>query len=307
MSLLIVVALLSAFLTWYVRSVAVKKAILDIPNHRSSHTLPTPRGGGVAIVVSFYAGLLWLFVTGAVEERLFYLLLTAVPIAVTGFIDDIISLSAKVRLLVQVAAACGTLFMLGITGYLFFPALFMIVWFTNLFNFLDGTDGYVASEALFVSIAGFLLFHEGSLLLIAASVLGFLPFNWQRASIFMGDVGSTFLGFITALFILHTSSSLGDLLLWALMTLPFWFDATYTLLRRLLQREQITEAHRKHLFQRAVRAGCSHRCVAAVLWGFNLTFLLLFLWTKSLMLLTVALMILLLFTMLIEKRVAFNG
>ncbi|RUM67354.1 MAG: glycosyl transferase, partial [Sulfurospirillum sp.] len=261
------VVVTAALLTFFIKKAAIKKAIWDIPNQRSSHTTPVPRGGGLAIVIAFYAGLLFL---PDVEKHLLYALLCALPIALTGFLDDLLDLSSRTRLAVQFVSAAAALYFLQLP---FVPALFglfLIVWFTNLFNFLDGIDGYVTTEAIFIGIAGYLFTGDGVLLLLSAAAAGFLPFNWQKASIFMGDVGSTFIGFVVAVLLLYHTRTFHEGLIWLLLTAPFWFDATYTLLRRLINGEKITQAHRKHLFQRAVIGGLSHRSVTLILLGIDL-------------------------------------
>jgi Fuc2NAc and GlcNAc transferase len=269
----VVIAILSAFLTYLIRFIALKKAILDIPNHRSSHQTPTPRGGGLAIVIAFFGALLWMYNTEDIDPKLFYALLTSLPIALTGFLDDIVNLPASGRLIIQVLSAAAALYFLNLEWYLFVFGLFLVVWFTNLFNFLDGIDGYVSVETLFITVAAYLFFHNPLFLILGASVAGFLPFNWQKASIFMGDVGSTFIGFVIAVFFLYYATTIENVFIWLLLTSPFWFDATYTLIRRFLNGEKITQAHRKHLFQRAVQSGFSHRSVTLGLLGIDLLLL----------------------------------
>lgn len=298
----------AALLTYMIRGIAIKKAIIDIPNHRSSHTVPTPRGGGLAIVVVFYFGLVWLYYQGHVETPLFYAMLTALPVAVTGLMDDLLDLSASKRLVVQILSAGAALYFLGLSWYMALVGLFTIVWFTNLFNFLDGIDGYVGVETLFVSLAGYYFFHHPLLLVLAAGVTGFLPFNWQKASIFMGDVGSTFIGFVLAVFILYESKTIYDIFIWFLLTSPFWFDATYTLLRRMVKGEKVIQAHRKHLFQRAVRSGLSHSTVTLGLLVIDLViFVLVLTMEYNLWLVLPAVGFLFIcISYLIEKRVAFD-
>ncbi len=302
-------ALLSALLTYLVRLYALKRSILDIPNHRSSHETPTPRGGGVAIVVTFFIGLWFMYERGSVEAKLFYAILASLPVALTGALDDMLDLTAFKRFLVQVFSAVIALYFLELPWYLNILGFFILVWFTNLFNFLDGIDGYVSIEALFISISAYILFQNPLYLVLGASVVGFLPYNWQKASIFMGDVGSTFIGFIVAVFILYDATTLQNVLVWALLTSPFWFDATYTLLRRLMNRENITQAHRKHLFQRAVRSGFSHKYVALVLSVINLFIILSIILlheTNIVLLLPVLVIIFTGVVYFIEKRVPFE-
>ncbi len=264
------VGIVTAFLTFLIRKAAIKKAILDIPNHRSSHQTPVPRGGGLAIVIAFYGGLLILCFLHSVEKPLCFALLSALPVAVIGMLDDIADISSAKRFLVQVCSAALALCFLEVSWQVATFALLLIVWFTNLFNFLDGIDGYVSTEAIFIGVGGYIVTGDVVAALLAAAVVGFLPFNWQKASIFMGDVGSTFIGFVVGVLFVWHARTFHEALLWLLLTAPFWFDATYTLLRRLLNGEKITEAHRKHLFQRAVIGGLSHRAVTLFLLAVDL-------------------------------------
>lgn len=302
------IAIFTAFLTVLIRKAAIKKAILDIPNHRSSHQIPVPRGGGLAIVIAFYAGLLLLCMQHSVEKPLCYALLSALPVAVIGMVDDIINISATKRLLVQVCSAALALCFLEIPWQFTIFALLLIVWFTNLFNFLDGIDGYVSTEAIFIGVGGYIVTGDVVAALLAAAVAGFLPFNWQKASIFMGDVGSTFIGFVIAVLFLWHAHTLRETLLWLLLTAPFWFDATYTLLRRLLNGENITEAHRKHLFQRAVIGGLSHRSVTLLLLAVDLLIIAAVVLFGNNLMPTFAVVLLLLFAIAysIERKVPFD-
>ncbi len=304
----IAVVFFSAFLTYFIRKMALKKAILDIPNHRSSHEKPTPRGGGLAIVIAFYLGLCWFFIGGQISSNLFYALLMALPIAIIGLLDDILDISSAKRFAVQIACAALALYFLQISWQWFFMALLLIVWFTNLFNFLDGIDGYVSIETLFLAIAVFVLFGDKGIVLLGASVLGFLPFNWQRASIFMGDVGSTFIGFVLGVWFIYYGDNFHTIAIWLLLTMPFWFDATYTLVRRFINAEVITQAHKKHLFQRAVQSKMSHQSVSLFLLGINLTILgALFLMKEHILILLFVFFLLFIYvSYVIEKRVPFD-
>jgi len=272
----------SIVFTLVVRYIALKKSLLDIPNDRSSHVLPTPRGGGVAIVVTFYIGLFYLFfVAHQIERELFLGLLAGIPIALISFLDDIYTLSAKIRLVVQISSSFLALYLVGgfsqtlygvsLDGWLLniFVVLCM-VWLTNLFNFLDGIDGYASSEAIFISMSAYVLFHEAIFLVLTVSVLGFLIFNWHKASIFMGDVGSAFLGFIFAVFVLYFSREFDAVSTWIVLLGLFWFDATLTLLRRLMNGEKLSTAHKKHAYQRLVQVGFSHEKVVLLGMGVNL-------------------------------------
>ncbi len=284
---------LSIVSTIFVRYIALKKSLLDIPNERSSHILPTPRGGGVAIVVTFYIGLFYLFSVNQVERELFLGLLAGIPIALISFLDDIYTLSARIRLVVQTGSAFFALYLVGgfsqtlygisLDGW--FLNIFVVlcmVWLTNLFNFMDGIDGYAASEAIFISMSAYILFGQPIFLVLTVSVLGFLVFNWHKASIFMGDVGSAFLGFIFAVFVLYFSREFDAVSTWIVLLGLFWFDATLTLFRRFVNGEKISTAHKKHAFQRLVQIGFSHQKVVLIGMGINIIgFLILLLLDKN--------------------------
>jgi Fuc2NAc and GlcNAc transferase len=253
---------------YFYREWALKKSIIDLPNERSSHLSPTPRGGGIGIVITFYLVIIYLFLQQEISRKLFFALLPGIGIALLGFIDDKISLSPKLRFTGQVFLSAVALYFLGgFSGYFlkdlgvvwFLIGLLGFVWFINLFNFLDGSDGYASMEAISVSLIMWFFTGSDILLYLCFSVIGFLIWNWPKAKIFMGDVGSTTLGFILIVLgvYMHNIHCL-DFLFWLLMTSLFWFDATATLIRRFLNRENLSEAHKKHIYQRAIQGGLSH-------------------------------------------------
>ena len=284
--------LLSVMLTYIIRSYANKKAIFDIPNERSSHVTPTPRGGGLAIVIVFYIGLIYF--QENLDSKLFYALFCAVPIALISLIDDIFTLSSKIRLFVQSISAGMVLYFLGgVTSidfilfelhgwWLNIIAFSAIIWLTNLYNFLDGIDGYAGSEAVMVGLGLFLFFHNPLGLVIVAACLGFLLFNWHKASIFMGDVGSATLGFIFAVFVFYDTSH-GSIYIWLILLSLFWFDATLTLMRRYKNGESITQAHKKHAYQRLTQSGWSHDKVVWFSLVFNLIFFVLLYFVENIL------------------------
>jgi Fuc2NAc and GlcNAc transferase len=277
----IAVFVLALILTYGVRQFALKRALVDIPNERSSHAVPTPHGGGIAIIAAFYIGLTWFFINGTLDMQLFGALLCALPVAAISLIDDIRPLSARVRLLVQAGSAVTALYFLGgiqIVHFGWFElsgiwlnsfALVTIIWLTNLYNFIDGIDGYAGSEAIFVGLAGYLLTGSEVGLLIASAAAGFLVFNWHKASIFMGDVGSAPLGFIFAVLALQDAAE-PSFLVWVVLLSLFWFDATVTLVRRYANKEKLSQAHKKHMYQRLNQAGFSHDRVVLLGMALNL-------------------------------------
>ncbi|MCI5141415.1 MAG: glycosyltransferase family 4 protein [Candidatus Electrothrix sp. ATG1] len=273
---LLVGVFLSAFmLTGVMRRYAIAKNIFDIPNRRSSHMLATPRGGGAAIVVSFLTGVFFVWLSGKIEKN-FVIAVTGsgMLVAGIGFWDDHRHIKHQWRLSVHFVAACWSLLWLGGTtpqalhgffihaGWLGIGVVvFFMVWLLNLFNFMDGIDGIAGSEALFVSIGGaFLSFSAGSrsqalvLSILAAATLGFLIWNWPPAKIFMGDVGSGFLGMMLGV-LSYAGTADGSVCIWSWLILfsIFIVDATVTLLRRMLHGEIWYEAHCNHTYQRAAK------------------------------------------------------
>jgi len=284
---------ISFLLTGVVRRLALAHGALDLPNARSSHTAPTPRGGGAATVLTATAAFAVLALLGTLSiDVLVALAGGGVAVAIVGFLDDRRGLSAKVRLAVHFAAALWALAWLGglpdlqlgdllihfgWTGYVL--GALGIVWTLNLFNFMDGIDGIAASEAIFIAVAGAILGGASEVsaaaLVFAASCGGFLMWNWPPARIFMGDVGSGYLGYVIAVLALVAArESPVALLIWLILGGVFFVDATVTLLRRLIRREAVYEAHRSHAYQNLAGRWGSHLLVTAVVSGVNMVVLL---------------------------------
>jgi Fuc2NAc and GlcNAc transferase len=286
----------SALLTGLVRRLVAGSGVLDLPNPRSSHDVPKPRGGGLAIVLVTTAGLLVLALRGTVNRDLACALVGGgVAVALVGLADDRRSLSAATRLTVHFAAALWALAWLGglppvrvgtqllsfgWAGYVL--GAFGIVWALNLFNFMDGIDGIAASEAIFVALAGALLtvsLTDGAgvgfaAVMFAAACAGFLLWNWPPASIFLGDVGSGYLGYvIVVLAVAATRHNPVALWIWLTLGGAFFVDATVTLLRRLLRRERVYQAHRSHAYQWLARRWGSHGKVTLAVAAMNLLWL----------------------------------
>ena len=263
---------LSFLLTYFIKNYYIKNALLDDVNERSSHTVPTPHGGGIAIAITWFIGLIYLNYISQINTTLFYALMIGVIISVVSFFDDIYELSAKLRLLVQAGVAVGGIVAIGGLGSLEFGlfsisnqvitnifAFLLIVWFINLYNFLDGINGYAGSEIVFLSVAGFLLFGGGHFIVLGVATLGSLYWNWNNAKIFMGDVGSTLLGYNVAIFTLYyANQEPSNLWIWIILFGVFWFDATFTLIRRYRDGDKLTQAHKKHIYQKLTQAGWSH-------------------------------------------------
>ena len=234
---------------------------LDQPNARSSHVRPTPRGGGLAFVLPA------LFLSPSA------LLIIPLPLALVGLVDDRRGLPVRLRLLVQlltgVALALQAGWSLPVALLAAVPAAALI----NAVNFMDGLDGLVASCLALWLVLAALLLPAPSLGLLAAALLGFLVWNWSPARLFMGDVGSTYLGAVLAGGLLMaaqrvvTGAGSSALMALALVALPLLADAFSCLLRRLLAGQRLWQAHRLHLYQRLQRAGWSHRRVAGLYAG----------------------------------------
>jgi Fuc2NAc and GlcNAc transferase len=294
--LLPVIALLSYGLTALLRIYALKRSIIDIPNARSSHTIPTPRGGGVAIVVAFILALLLLGVFGMESWPVLVAYLGAgTLIAVVGFMDDHGHIAARWRLLGHFAAAVWALFWLGglapltMFGYSFdlgwfgaVAAAFYLVWMLNLYNFMDGIDGLASFEAICACLGVCLIYwltgHDQLIyapLLLAMAVAGFLFWNFPPAKIFMGDAGSGFLGIILGCLSVQAAWAGSELLFaWLILLGVFVVDATFTLIRRLVRGDKVYEAHRSHGYQFASRLYGKHKPVTLAVVAINVLWLL---------------------------------
>lgn len=283
--------------TGLMRRYALQRNILDVPNMRSSHASPTPRGGGVAIVIAFFAGALLLAFLGVMDSRVLgAILIGGGAIALVGFLDDRRHLRSSVRLGVHLAAAIWVVTLLGGVpestlanwglhgiwiGRLI--AVLALVWITNLFNFMDGLDGIAGSEAVFVSGAGaWLNSCEGgapsltaAMVCLAATSLGFLRWNWPPARIFMGDVGSGFLGFSLAVLGLAVGEEgVFPFEVWGILGGVFLVDATVTLIRRVARGDKWFEAHRSHAYQHLARRWRGHQPVTILVMAIDIFWLL---------------------------------
>ena len=287
----VVVALMSAAIV----RVMIRWGSLDYPGTRSSHTQPTPKGGGVGIASSFVFGMAVLFATAGrarVPDAPFLgLIVAATGIAAISYADDVRSWSATVKLTAQLAAAsvaigCGIRFRvlhlpwLGVwdTGWLGIPlTAAWIVFATNAVNFIDGLNGLasgsVALACLVLAGIGWVqgdwFVHVASLVL-GAGIAGFLPYNYPRARIFMGDVGSQFCGFILAV-IGVLSAQFGaqtlSVLLVPMLLAGVLFDVAFTLVRRFLAGDRLMQAHRSHLYQIAHRTGRPAWAITLIYWA----------------------------------------
>jgi Fuc2NAc and GlcNAc transferase len=305
------VAAASLVLTALLRRYALRRHLLDVPNARSSHTVPTPRGGGVAIVVSFFAALA-VSASGYAglplpPTLLWSLIGAGGVVAIIGFVDDHNHIAAHWRLLVHFIAAAAVLFILPevpnpftftlaftpdsprplsgiLLALLACGEVLYLVWVLNLYNFMDGIDGIAGTEAICVCLGGALLFLlRGDIqdirlavvaLLLAAAALGFLYWNWSPARIFMGDAGSGFLGFALGVLSLYATLQAPVLFWsWAILLAVFICDASLTLARRAFARQRVHEAHRSHAYQHAAQRR-GHRPVTLAVGAINIFWLL---------------------------------
>jgi Fuc2NAc and GlcNAc transferase len=279
----------AAVLTRIVIAVAVRGSILAIPNQRSSHALPTPTMGGVAIALPVLA---WCGYRIGQDPLCWAVLGGGGMLAVLGLADDLRDLSARVRLPIQGVAVAIALSALPIAIPLMLPPIsiqtpwlvvgldFLIVlWMVNLYNFMDGIDGLATSQCI-VYCAGVLLighpvaFTSELLWVLLGSAAGFLWFNRSPARIFMGDVGSGLLGLLVAILGLtldarHQMPLIASLILLA----GFWFDATYTLCVRIATGQKFAAAHRSHLYHRCARR-FGHGLTTSMYAGFAVVWLL---------------------------------
>jgi Fuc2NAc and GlcNAc transferase len=293
-SLLLVSGSLSFVLVASIRHY-LSQYLLDVPNHRSSHTQPTPRGGGLGFVIAFALVsilLAWFDWQTFTTSNALFIWATLIPLVIVGFFDDRGDVPARIRYFVQLGSAgiaiaafgafpqpwftpfgiIGTILAIGLT-------VIGMTALINFYNFMDGLDGLVAG----VSVVQFTYLaienNQPILSLLAVAIVGFLWWNWSPAKIFMGDVGSTVLGAMIAIALLNQSGNTIDAWSSLVITLPLVADAIYTLTRRLLRKENIFQPHRTHLYQRLQQSGWNHSQVATayilitIAIGLNLHFL----------------------------------
>jgi UDP-N-acetylmuramyl pentapeptide phosphotransferase/UDP-N-acetylglucosamine-1-phosphate transferase len=271
-----------------------RRAVLDRPNERSSHSVATPRGGGLAVMAVLLPAWVLLVLLDAAPVASIAAALGAAFLALVSFVDDVRSLPAVSRLIAQAVAVAGGLAVLpgagGVFQGLLPPALDLIlsgllwVWFVNLYNFMDGIDGITGTETACLgaglALAGFInreLSATGQVALglaTAAAALGFLRWNWQPARIFLGDVGSVPLGYLLGWLLLATAAA-GAWKFALILPAYYLVDATVTLARRALRGARIWQPHREHFYQRAVQKGMSHAAVVRRILALNVVLLVL--------------------------------
>jgi len=281
----LVSALVTLVLTFVVTTNKTGLFVHDIPNERSLHDKPVPRTGGIALMAGVLTG--WMLL---MQFRVWWILLPVLGLFVLSLLDDVRNLSPRTRLVGHFLAALVAVAGAGVPLLWFVPVLLFVVWMTNLYNFMDGSDGLAGGMALFgfggYGVGAWLGGNETFALLnfsVSAAALGFLLFNFHPARVFMGDAGSIPLGFLAAVFGMWG---------WQAGQWPFWFpllvfspfvaDATMTLLKRARRGEKLSQAHRSHYYQRLVQLGWGHRntalaeyalmavAVVTALWGLGM-------------------------------------
>jgi UDP-N-acetylmuramyl pentapeptide phosphotransferase/UDP-N-acetylglucosamine-1-phosphate transferase len=281
----LLLTLLSYISVAYIRRLALRYNILDNPNERSSHSIPMPRGGGLAIVIPVLIISILFADQINLSRSVIYIVLSAI-LALVGWRDDLFSLSANYRFVVQGLVAVISILAMGYFRIVRIPLLgdlnlgavgiaitfLWIIGMINAYNFLDGIDGMAGGVAVVAGLGWMILsanvhnpFVFWVALSIAATSLGFLGHNWPPAKIFMGDVASTFLGYSFAVLPLLSADQSGDAL--TVGTLLMWIvimDTFMTFLRRLVRGENVFSGHRSHLFQQLVSGGYKHGTISAL-------------------------------------------
>lgn len=274
-----------------IRRWAERHQILDIPNERSSHTRPVPRGGGLVIVVATILGLVWSWLSSPAwpMHTLLAYASGATLIAIVSWFDDVCSLPRLLRFgahslaafIILLGVGCWPIVPLPLLGqsalgWLGCPITFLwVVGLTNAYNFMDGIDGIAGGQAVVAALGWAVLGWQTQLpfveilgLLLAASSVGFLGHNWPPARIFMGDVGSAFLGYTFAVLGVVAAQHDPRLVVpGVLFVCPFVFDTIFTFLRRLRAGENVFVAHRSHLYQRLIIVGYTHLSVTLLYSG----------------------------------------
>lgn len=282
----------SFLMTPLIRHYAFRRRLVDVPNTRSSHVMPTPRGGGLAIVVSYFIGLIIIAILYHLPFDLISALAGAgIMVAAIGFVDDHVNIAPHWRVAVHFFAAVWAV--LSLNGFLMnndFPLtawflnlfwIISIVWLINLYNFMDGIDTIAGAEAVFVGVSATILFMlsdeysiASAAALLTAAVGGFLFWNLPPARIFMGDVGSGFIGVVIGVIALAgIKGGITSVWVWLILLGVFLVDTTITVGRRMMRSMKWYSAHRSHAYQHATRRLGSHGKVTAIVTGINVFWL----------------------------------
>ena len=284
LSLFIFLVFISSLVTGLIRRFSINNKLYDIPNMRSSHDIPKPKGGGVSIVIILLATIFVLTLLRMIDPSFSLSMLIGLSIvAVTGLIDDFRNLPILIRAILYVFASVLSIYLIGGMSYLsidnysinlgyisFALSIIFVVWLTNLYNFMDGTDGFAAIQTICVAIfCGSLLYSTADtsyviiLFCLASSTIGFLYWNWSPAKIFMGDVGSCTIGFLFGMLSIYMQKAeIMSISIWLILLAPFIGDSTFTLLKRMINREKWYKAHNSHAYQKLYKLGWSHSKLA---------------------------------------------
>ena len=293
-SLFLIFFVLAFGFTYFMRAYALKKNIIDNPNERSSHSVPTPRGGGVAVVCSYLLALAILMYSQQLTLHIGFTLIAAgFVIALLGFLDDHGHINSMLRLVIHFLVAIGVVISLdGFSEVAVFNglqlgfitniiAVLFLVWLLNLYNFMDGINGIASVEAITTTVSIVILYYmlnsslnSDLLWLLATCVFGFLLWNFPKAKIFMGDACSGFLGLtLGILALIALKENLALFCAWIICLGVFVVDATYTLIKRVLNGHKMYDAHRSHSYQILSRRWGSHTPVTLIVAAINLFWL----------------------------------
>lgn len=271
-------SILAAALTWALVGGYIflmnARGQLDLPNERSMHKQPVPAGAGAIAVAIAVLG--WLAFAAQITQPALVLAVGALGLALLGWLDDMLGLPVWLRFGAQMAAILACIFQLPVEARAlpFLPLLMERAiealawgWFVNLFNFMDGIDGLAGSEAAsvslgYVAVAGLAAYEAPLAVLLVATMLGYLAWNWAPARVMMGDAGSIPLGFLLGWMMLDLGVR-GHLVAALILPLVFCVDATYTLIARMLRGKLPYQAHREHFYQRAALGCGSHATVVS--------------------------------------------
>jgi len=281
---LVVCFIFSVAVTGLLQKYALKHSLIDVPNERSSHSIPTPRGGGLSIVIPVLFCVAVLFLVGQLQKEIAIALgIGCLLVSIIGWVDDHKHVPALWRAIIYGIAAGLAMYFLGVFNHFQLGAFHLlpvligsalaviwVMWMTNLYNFMDGTDGLAAIQAICVGfLAGILFWVEGQYgvamvcFVILVSSCGFLFWNWPPAKIFMGDVGSCSLGFcFGVLAVVGEIQETVSFPVFFILLSIFICDAAFTLLMRIFANEKWYQAHKSHAYQRLVQMGASHKKLA---------------------------------------------
>lgn len=283
---------LSASGTLLLRWYATSRSLYDRPNHRSSHTVPTPRVGGIAVALATLVGWMGVTVSAGIEVVPATLItLGGAVAALVGVVDDLRGVSPPVKLAGEILAVSAPL-LLWSPALTVVAQLLVAVWlltYVNFFNFMDGSDGLAGGVAVLTALGLWLLAVDARAesaqwmaLVTAGAAAGFLVYNFPPASMFMGDTGSLFLGYALGALAVAVWIAGASIVSTGLVLSPFLFDAGFTLAVRVSKREALWRAHRSHLYQRLLRSGASHLRVAVLYWCWSVVSIVLgYAWSHS--------------------------